>query len=86
MLIATFKNLQTLTSVPLSREGVLVNQIAPILKEVSSVSAHLVSLVMEGAMEMDAQVSHTYMYVKQYSLSNKKNVTIRSILYKISDM
>lgn len=71
MLIATSKNLQTLTSVSLSREGVLVKQIAPILKEVSFASAHLVSLVTEGATEMDAQVSHMYMYVKQYSLSKK---------------
>ena len=33
-----------------------VKQLAQTLKEASSVSAHLVSLVMEGVTEMDAQV------------------------------
>ena len=49
-----FLNLQTLTSVRLSQRGVSVKQTAPILKGVSSVSAHLVSMVTEGVMEMDA--------------------------------
>ena len=35
-----------------------VKQVALILKEVSSASAHLVSLVMEGVTEMDAQVGY----------------------------
>ena len=43
-------------SVHLSQEGVSVKQLAQTLKEVSSASAHLVSLVMEGVTEMDAQV------------------------------
>ena len=47
-------NLQTLTSVRLNQRGVSVRQSAPTLKEVSSVSAHLVSMVMEGVMERDA--------------------------------
>ena len=54
-------NLQTLMSVHLSQGGVSVKQHAPTLKEASSVSAHLVSMVMEGVMEMDAQVgNHRY--------------------------
>ncbi len=48
--------MQTLMSAPLSQECVSVKQLAPILKEASSVSAHLVSLVMEGVMEVDAQL------------------------------
>ena len=47
-------NLQTLMSVRLSQRGVSVKQSAPTLKGVLSVSAHLVSMVMEGVMEMDA--------------------------------
>ena len=48
-------------NVRLSQRGVSVKQTAPTLKGVSSVSVHLVSMVMEGVMEMDAQVgNHRY--------------------------
>ncbi len=50
-------------SVPLSQECVSVKRLAPTLKEASSVSVHLVSLVMRGVMEMDAQVRGVYTYV-----------------------
>ena len=42
----------------LSWEDVSVKQVALILKEASSASAHLVSLVMERVTEMDAQVGY----------------------------
>ena len=45
-------------SVPLSQGGASVKQLAQTLKEASSASAHLVTLVMEGVTEMDAQVSY----------------------------
>ena len=45
-------------NVGLSRRDVSVKQIALTLKEVSSASAHLVSLAMEGVTEMDAQVGY----------------------------
>ena len=53
---------QTLTSVCLSQYCVPVKQLAPTSKEASPVSAHLVSLVMEGVMEMDAQVENCNMH------------------------
>ena len=47
-------------SVHLSWEGVTVKQPAQTLKEASPASAHLVSLVMEGVMEVDAQVGYIH--------------------------
>ena len=42
-------------------------QLAQTLKEASSASAHLVSLVMEGVTEMDAQVGN-----HNYGMANQK--------------
>ena len=42
----------------MSQGGVSVKQIVQTLKEVSSASAHLVLLAMEGVTEMDAQVGN----------------------------
>jgi hypothetical protein len=45
-------------SVRLSQGGVSVKQLAPTLKAASSVSAHLVSSVMEVVTAIDAQVGN----------------------------